>query len=691
MSSNVIEFVLSAKDKMSKPMGLAAKSFRGVTSSIFSLKGALGGLALGAVAKSFIDAANTTEQLNIRLGVLLGSVEEGNRLFSEMTQFASEVPFEFEEIMESSTALAGVMKGGVDEIKEWMPLIGDLAATTGLGIQETTEQVQRMLSAGAASADKFRERGVTAMLGFQSGVSYSAEETKQRLMDAWKDPLSKFKGATKQLATSWTGIMSMIGDKWFAIKTTIMDSGLMDFLKAIGTTIDKYMGNTLANVKVGAKDLTGSIIAFADSVASFMSILSTIARGVQIAFKSVYIVIQSLVAASYAVFNAVGQSYVDFRKLLDEDFKEPTFLRVIKLASIDARKQVVDTKNEIVELATSEWPATGIENFKNEVVSSFIQIREQSKLTKNAKDKAAESEKTYWKTLTTEQQNYLTKNSEDNMLEVEQLREKLEGKIIALQEYNMLESEIVNAKYVQDLLNLENYYMMSGMADAQYAQLKENLEAKHQKNLAATRKNALQGSFDFAEAIRQKDLAAGLAAGMQMLSQLATQNKTAFRIQKAMALAKAVVTLPSAVMQSFDNGGGYPWGLIPAGLMLATGLKNISDIKNTQYGGQAHSGLTNVPREGTYLLDKGERVIQPDQNRDLTSFLGGSGSEGSGGSITISQLNISVLENATSGDALLNMDSRDLEEVIAAKFIPALNALSNRGITQDAITQAEDV
>jgi len=57
-----------------------------------------------------------------------------------------------------------------------------------------------MYSAGAASADLFRERGILAMLGFQAGVTYSAEETRQRLMQAWLEPESKFKGMTGEMA-----------------------------------------------------------------------------------------------------------------------------------------------------------------------------------------------------------------------------------------------------------------------------------------------------------------------------------------------------------------------------------------------------------------------------------------------------------------------------------------------------------
>jgi len=133
--------------------------------------------------------------------------------------------------MGAATQLSGVMKGGVDEVKQWMPLIGDLAAVSGLSIEQTTEQVVRMYSAGAGAADLFRERGITSMLGFQSGVSYSAEQTRVKLMEEWNKQGSAFKGATTDLAGSWDGMISMLSDAWFAFRTKIAESGLFEFAK----------------------------------------------------------------------------------------------------------------------------------------------------------------------------------------------------------------------------------------------------------------------------------------------------------------------------------------------------------------------------------------------------------------------------------------------------------------------------
>lgn len=231
-----------------------------------------GAYGLGRLSKSFLDASRVTENYQLRLQALLGSTEKGTQLFKEMAEFAGRVPFEFREIMSAATQLSGVMSGGIEEIKQWMPLIADLAAVSGLGIQQTTEQVVRMYAAGAASADLFRERGITAMLGFQAGVSYTAEETRKRLIEAWKDPESKFKDATKEMANSWDGMMSMIQDKWFQFRNMIMGSGVYDYLKDRLGEINERFGDWL---KTNEAFIEQEVPKYLDGIATS---LSTIGR-----------------------------------------------------------------------------------------------------------------------------------------------------------------------------------------------------------------------------------------------------------------------------------------------------------------------------------------------------------------------------------------------------------------------------
>ena len=64
--------------------------------------------------------------------------------------------------------------------------------------------------------------------------------------------------------------------------------------------------------------------------------------------------------------------------------------------------------------------------------------------------------------------------------------------------------------------------------------------------------------------------------------------------------------------------------------------------------GIAHGGLDYVPSESTYLLDKGERVLSPNQNRDLTEFLNGNQSNSSP-----VEINITAFDSKSVQEALL--------------------------------------
>lgn len=96
-----------------------------------------------------------------------------------------------------------------------------------------------------------------------------------------------------------------------------------------------------------------------------------------------------------------------------------------------------------------------------------------------------------------------------------------------------------------------------------------------------------QAALDFSNSVRQMDLMGALKHGASMLSNVAKQNKGLFEVQKAFALANAAVTLPSAVIKSFENGGGYPFGIIPAALMAAEGASQIAAIQSSSFGGGA--------------------------------------------------------------------------------------------------------
>lgn len=93
--------------------------------------------------------------------------------------------------------------------------------------------------------------------------------------------------------------------------------------------------------------------------------------------------------------------------------------------------------------------------------------------------------------------------------------------------------------------------------------------------------------------------------------------------------------------------------------------------------GAAHGGMSNVPKEATYLLDKGERVLSPNQNADLKSFMSEGGPSSGGGGNTII---VHILENATSANSLLGMSKEEMDRVVGGPIISALNRLDRNGV-----------
>lgn len=63
-----------------------------------------------------------------------------------------------------------------------------------------------------------------------------------------------------------------------------------------------------------------------------------------------------------------------------------------------------------------------------------------------------------------------------------------------------------------------------------------------------------------------------------------------------------------------------PMSVAAAALQVASAAK-IKGLQIPSFSGVAHGGMDYVPKETTFLLDKGERVLSPRQNRDLTNYL----------------------------------------------------------------------
>ena len=123
-------------------------------------------------------------------------------------------------------------------------------------------------------------------------------------------------------------------------------------------------------------------------------------------------------------------------------------------------------------------------------------------------------------------------------------------------------------------------------------------------------------------------------------------SKKLAKIKKAAAVASVIVDTAKGIAKVFAE-KGWPGGILPAALLAAQGAVQVSKIK-----GQAHDGIDNIPSTGTYLLERGERVVDSRLNTDLSGFLK---AQRAGTSVNNSVENSNNSNNSVTNAPVINM------------------------------------
>lgn len=192
---------------------------------------------------------------------------------------------------------------------------------------------------------------------------------------------------------------------------------------------------------------------------------------------------------------------------------------------------------------------------------------------------------------------------------------------------------------------------------AGYHSQREANEAAHQERLMQIKSRhtgALQSSIvafaNFEKQTEADKASAIVGLGAATFKTMAGQSKTAFKAYKAFAIAQAVINTYQGATSAFTSLASIPiigpvLGGVAAAAAVMSGLQQVRQIKAQQPAGIAHGGLDYVPNESTYMLQRGERVLSPKQNIEISQMArrynaGGAANDGAaGGGVSISITN----------------------------------------------------
>lgn len=242
---------------------------------------------------------------------------------------------------------------------------------------------------------------------------------------------------------------------------------------------------------------------------------------------------------------------------------------------------------------------------------------------------------------------------------------------------------------------------MDGVKDAwrNYADQAQNYSAIAADFVSSSLGDATTGLGDMFSDVITKTKSAGDAvadffggmakAGINALSDMAAQwliyqgvqllvGKTTQASAIPLLVANATATSLQAQLAAYASTAAIPIigpAAAPAAALAAAAATSpmVAAVSASALAGMAHNGLDNIPKEGTWLLDGGERVLNPNQNRDLTKYLadkaGGGGGSSSPISITVpvtvqAQPGMSDAEVASQGKAIGDSAAAQVRQVL---------------------------
>ena len=172
----------------------------------------------------------------------------------------------------------------------------------------------------------------------------------------------------------------------------------------------------------------------------------------------------------------------------------------------------------------------------------------------------------------------------------EEMRDQfLQRNAEAMKLATLTDSEQEQFKYEERLRILDEYLMKEPEKLAEYQGVKEKMAQEHEKRMLDIRRKGLTDLEKFNE-MSYKDQAKTVASELANITgSLATENRKAFEINKAAAIANAVITTYEAANNAMAK-YPVPLNFAMAAATVAAGLGRVSAIKSQTFGGGVSGG-----------------------------------------------------------------------------------------------------
>ena len=350
-------------------------------------------------------------------------------------------------------------------------------------------------------------------------------------------------------------IASRVAPVVTAIANRFLDSGVE--ADAMGNIVDKVM----------------------NGIASAAGIVADAFFGWEIIFQGAKVVALNLWQSMVGGMAKVEQAIIRVRNKMSEAFGGDTIdVNDGPLTKMENSLKETSTHATRVlqELIASERPSEAISRKFDEL---RVNAENAAQATAKAREKISSIE-TPEDGETVDQE----RAREKAELEEQRLREQLQGKLETIEGALRSEEEAEIFAHGRRMEIVKKALDSELITKDRYRELEQQLSTQHEDKISEIAKKGLSEREEF-EAKSGKQKAKQILGDLKNISSsVASHNKAMFQINKAAAIASAVINTHQGVTKTLAN-YPMPWAAVLAAAHLAQGVAQINSIRSQQFGG----------------------------------------------------------------------------------------------------------
>lgn len=630
-SAQYVQQLERANKKLSSFEKRQKSTLKRIDGGFRALRGTIAAVGVGVFIRKITQATAAQEAALAQLRQGLETTDNAvGRNLDQLTQYAADLQkvttFGDEQLIEASAQLVSFTRIQGDEFERTLELAADLSTRFGTDLKSSVLQLGKALNDPIANLSALSRSGI--QFSNDQKVLIKALVEAGRQADAQRVILAEletqFGGSARAARDTFGGALEGLNNALGDLLES--DSGLVGAQKSI-EELTALLADpaTKANVDIFVSGLLklGTLpVAFLNRYVTFVEDIAAAISG-----PAVDDIGRLNKALEVNRFRLQQINEIEFKSGLSDNLKEEQedlLRRNVELKRLIDLNSTLASQPDVPAIAPTGPDGAGGKPPEITPPVDYDALWDKAEARAKAAVKGIEQDLSEHETFLNEQTD-------------------LTGRLAAVDAFLRTESEAIRFAHEERLAELMEFQENKLITEEEYQARKMALEDRHTENQEAARQRSVAGEKGYLD---------------QLVSLNAAGSKKLNKVTQAASLVNAIIK----GFEAQQSAWALPWpgNIAAAALAAATTAANIAGIK-----GAAHGGMESVPEEGTFLLQRGERVLQPRQNDDLTEFLRDNDTGGGNKNATVN-INISALDGA------------NVEEVLAR----------NRGVVTGLIRQS---